>query len=188
MKPKTYRNGGQGVAIQYAVGRCSLGSILVALTHKGVCAILLGDDPGDLVGDLRDRFPRADLVGGDASFRSTVAAVVAFAEAPSAGLDLPLDITGTAFQQRVWAALKEIPPGKTATYSEIAAGVGRPAAARAIAKACAANPLAIAIPCHRVVRSDGDLSGYRWGTDRKRKLLAREAMQAAKVQVRHRNG
>jgi AraC family transcriptional regulator of adaptative response/methylated-DNA-[protein]-cysteine methyltransferase len=156
------------------VGECSLGSILVAQSAKGVCAILLGDDPEVLVRDLQDRFPRAMLIGGDAAFEQTVATVVGFVEAPAVGLDLPLDVRGTAFQQRVWQALREIPLGRTASYTEIAARIGVSRGARAVARACGANPLAVAIPCHRVVSTDGSLSGYRWGVERKRTLLNRE--------------
>jgi AraC family transcriptional regulator of adaptative response/methylated-DNA-[protein]-cysteine methyltransferase len=174
MTPTNYRAGGADTTIHFAVGECSLGSILVAQSAKGVCAILLGDDPAALVHDLQDRFPRANLVGGDARFERTVAQVVGFVEAPARGLDLPLDVRGTAFQRRVWQVLREIPPGSTASYSEIAARAGT-GGARAVAQACATNPLAVAIPCHRVVRTDGSLSGYRWGVDRKRALLAREA-------------
>jgi AraC family transcriptional regulator of adaptative response/methylated-DNA-[protein]-cysteine methyltransferase len=140
-----------------------------------VCAILLGDDPDALARDLQDRFPRATLIGGDAEFERLVSRVVGFVEAPGLGLDLPLDVRGTAFQQRVWQALREIPAGRTATYGEIASRIGAPSAARAVAGACAANPLAVAIPCHRVIRNDGGLSGYRWGVERKRALLQREA-------------
>jgi AraC family transcriptional regulator of adaptative response/methylated-DNA-[protein]-cysteine methyltransferase len=175
MTPGAVRRGGAGVLIRFAVGEASLGAVLVAATDKGVCAILLGDDPHALVRDLQDRFPNADLQGGDADFERMVAEVVGLVEAPGQRLDLPLDIRGTAFQQRVWAALTAIPPGKTATYKEIARVIGQPKAARAVAQACGANPLAVAIPCHRVVRSDGDLSGYRWGVERKRKLIDREA-------------
>ena len=149
--------------------------MLVAATDKGLCAILLGDDPDKLVRELQDRFPNADFEGGDAEFERMVAEVVGLVEAPGQRLDLPLDIRGTAFQQRVWAALSAIPPGKTATYKEIAQAIGQPKAVRAVAQACAQNPLAVAIPCHRVVRTDGDLSGYRWGVERKRELIAREA-------------
>ena len=149
--------------------------MLVAATSKGICAILLGDDPDKLVRELQDRFPNADFEGGDAEFERMVAEVVGLVEAPGQRLDLPLDIRGTAFQQRVWAALSAIPPGKTATYKEIAQAIGQPKAVRAVAQACAQNPLAVAIPCHRVVRTDGDLSGYRWGVERKRELIAREA-------------
>ncbi len=175
MTPGAVRRGGAGAVIRFAVGEASLGAVLVAATDKGVCAILLGDDPETLVRDLQDRFPRADLKGGDVEFERMVAEVVGLVEAPGQRLDLPLDIRGTAFQQKVWAALSAIPAGKTATYTEIARAIGQPKAVRAVAQACAANPLAIAIPCHRVVRADGDLSGYRWGVERKRKLIDREA-------------
>jgi AraC family transcriptional regulator of adaptative response/methylated-DNA-[protein]-cysteine methyltransferase len=174
MTPTEYRAGGARAEITFAVGECSLGSILVARSAKGVCAILLGDDPEALVRDLQDRFPRATLLGGDAAFERTVARVVGLIEAPALGLDLPLDVRGTAFQQRVWQALRAIPAGSTASYAEIAARIGAPKSARAVARACAANPLAVAIPCHRVVRRDGALSGYRWGVERKRRLLDSE--------------
>ena len=175
MTPTAVRRGGQGTVIRFAIGQASLGAVLVAATDKGVCAIMLGDDPDALARALQDRFPRAELIGGDEKFERTVAEVVGLVEAPGQRLDLPLDIRGTAFQQQVWEALRAIPPGRTATYAEIAEAVGRPRAVRAVAQACAANPLAVAIPCHRVVRTDGDLSGYRWGVERKRKLLDREA-------------
>lgn len=175
MSPSDYRDGGPGVAIRFAVGPCSLGSVLVAATDKGVCAILLGDDPDALLRDLQDRFPRAMLRGGEAAFEATVAMAVGLVEAPGRASGLPLDIGGTAFQQRVWEALRAIPPGRTASYTDIANALGRPSAVRAVAQACAANPIAIAIPCHRVVRSDGGLSGYRWGIERKRALLDRES-------------
>jgi AraC family transcriptional regulator, regulatory protein of adaptative response / methylated-DNA-[protein]-cysteine methyltransferase len=175
MTPSAVRRGGKGSSIRFAIGQASLGAVLVAATDKGVCAIMLGDDPDVLARELQDRFSRAELVGGDPAFERMVAQVVGLVEAPGQGLDLPFDIRGTAFQERVWQALRAIPPGRTATYAEIAQAVGRPKAARAVAQACAANPLAIAIPCHRVVRTDGDLSGYRWGVERKRELIAREA-------------
>ena len=178
MTPGAYRKGGIDASIHFAVAQCSLGAILVATTGKGVCAIAFGDDPDRLVRGLQDRFPKAELVGGDAEFEKLVAQVVGFVEAPSQGLDLPLDIRGTAFQQRVWEALRAIPAGTTATYARIAAEIGAPAAVRAVAQACATNTLAVAIPCHRVVRSDGALSGYRWGVERKRALLDREAQAA----------
>jgi AraC family transcriptional regulator of adaptative response/methylated-DNA-[protein]-cysteine methyltransferase len=174
MTPTDYRAGGARTEIRFAVGECSLGSILVARSAKGICAILLGDDPEALVRDLQDRFPRASLVGGDAGFERTVAAVIGFVEAPAVGLDMPLDIRGTAFQQRVWRALRQIPAGSTATYAEVAARIGTPHGARAVSQACAANLVAVAIPCHRVVKTDGSLSGYRWGVARKRTLLERE--------------
>lgn len=175
MPPTTWRAGGTDTRIRFAIGQCSLGAILVASSDRGVCAILLGDDPDALARDLQDRFPKADLVGGDADYERVVATVVGFVEAPRIGLDLPLDVRGTAFQERVWRALQDIPPGGTATYAEIANRIGAPRAVRAVAGACAANHLAVAIPCHRVVRSDGGLSGYRWGVQRKRTLLDREA-------------
>ena len=175
MTPVAFRRGGAGETIRFAVGACSLGTVLVAATAKGVCTIGLGDDPDALVHELEDRFPRAELVGGDPEFEALVARVVGFVEAPALGLDLPLDIRGTTFQQRVWRALRGVPAGATATYGEIAERIGSPGAARAVARACASNPLAIAIPCHRVVRNDGALSGYRWGVERKRALLDREA-------------
>jgi AraC family transcriptional regulator, regulatory protein of adaptative response / methylated-DNA-[protein]-cysteine methyltransferase len=175
MTPSAVRRGGAGAVIHFAVGQASLGAVLVAATKKGVCAIMLGDDPEVLVRDLQDRFPRAELKGAEAEFERMVALVVGLVEAPGQRLDLPLDIRGTAFQQRVWAALRSIPAGKTATYTEIARAIGQPKAVRAVAQACGANPLAVAIPCHRVVRADGDLSGYRWGVERKRKLIDREA-------------
>lgn len=174
MTPARFRTGGQGATIRFAVGECVLGAILVAATEKGICAILLGEDPERLVRDLQDRFPKAELIGGDAEFERLVATVVGFVEAPELGLDLPLDVRGTAFQQRVWEALREIPPGATVSYSDIAQRIGAPKAVRAVAQACASNMIAVAIPCHRVVRNDGALSGYRWGVERKRALLDRE--------------
>lgn len=175
MTPRRFRAGGAGMQIRFAVGQCSLGAILVAATEHGVCAILMGDDPDALVRDLHDRFSRAELLGGDAAFERTVARVVGLVEQPRLGLDLPLDVRGTAFQQRVWQALRDIPAGATTTYTEIARRIGAPQSVRAVAGACAANALAVAIPCHRVVRLDGSLSGYRWGIERKRALLEREA-------------
>jgi AraC family transcriptional regulator of adaptative response/methylated-DNA-[protein]-cysteine methyltransferase len=176
MTPSDYRAGGARTEIRFAVGQCSLGSILVAQSAKGICAILLGDDPDALVRDLQDRFPNATLVGGDAAFEQTIAKVVGLVEAPAVGLDLPLDVRGTAFQHRVWQALRDIPLGSTASYAEVAARIGSPGAARAVAHACGANRLAVAIPCHRVVRTDGSVSGYQWGVERKRALLAREGV------------
>jgi AraC family transcriptional regulator of adaptative response/methylated-DNA-[protein]-cysteine methyltransferase len=175
MTPTNFRSGGTGASIRFAVGECSLGSILVGATEKGLCAILLGDDPGALVRDLQDRFPNAQLIGGDGTFEQWVAKVVGFVEAPAIGLDLPLDVRGTAFQQRVWQALREIPAGATTSYAQVAERIGSPNAVRAVAQACASNAIAVAIPCHRVVRTDGALSGYRWGVERKRALLDREA-------------
>ncbi len=178
MTPSDYRAGGTNVQIRFAVGECSLGSILVAQSTRGVCAILLGDDPNALVRELQERFSCATLIGGDATFEDLVARIVGFIETPALGLDLPLDVRGTAFQQRVWRALRDIPPGKTASYAQIAARIGAPKSARAVARACGANLLAVVIPCHRVVRSDGDISGYRWGVERKRQLLQREAQSS----------
>ena len=175
MTPTDFRAGGSGASIRFAIGECSLGSILVAASEKGVCAILLGDNPHALARDLQDRFPNATLTGGDAEFDAWVAKVLGFVEVPRLGLDLPLDVRGTAFQQRVWRALSEIPVGSTASYAEIARKIGTPQSVRAVAQACGANPLAVAIPCHRVVRSDGALTGYRWGVERKRALLNKEA-------------
>jgi AraC family transcriptional regulator of adaptative response/methylated-DNA-[protein]-cysteine methyltransferase len=175
MTPTTYRAGGANTEIRFAIGECSLGSVLVAASERGVCAILMGDDPDELARDLQDRFPRANLIGGDAEFERLVSKVVGFVEAPGLGLDLPLDVRGTAFQQRVWQALREIPVGETVSYADLANRIGSPKSVRAVAQACAANALAVAIPCHRVVRNDGGLSGYRWGVERKRALLAREA-------------
>jgi AraC family transcriptional regulator, regulatory protein of adaptative response / methylated-DNA-[protein]-cysteine methyltransferase len=174
MTPTSFRAGGDGAALRFAVGECSLGSVLVAASDKGVCAILLGDDPDALARDLQDRFPNAPLVGGDAAFDRWVAAVVGLVERPALGLTLPLDIRGTAFQVRVWEALRRIPPGSTVSYTQIAEQIGQPSAARAVARACAANAIAVAIPCHRVVRTDESLSGYRWGVQRKAELLRRE--------------
>ena len=175
MTPTSFRSGGAGALMHFAVGACSLGSVLVAATGKGVCAVFLGDDPDALVRELQDRFPKAELVGGDRDFEGLVATAVGLVEAPALGLDLPLDVRGTAFQQRVWQALRDIPAGSTASYTDVARRIGAPKAVRAVAGACAANPIAVAIPCHRVVRSDGALAGYRWGVERKRALLEREA-------------
>ncbi len=175
MSPLRYRKGGADCQIRFAIAECSLGSVLVATSELGVCAILFGDDPELLIRDLEQRFPHAGLLGGDAGFERTVAQVLGFIEAPGLGLDLPLDLRGTAFQQRVWQALRGIPAGRTASYAEVATAIGMPRASRAVAQACAANPLAVAVPCHRVVRQDGGLSGYRWGVARKQLLLAREA-------------
>jgi AraC family transcriptional regulator of adaptative response/methylated-DNA-[protein]-cysteine methyltransferase len=179
MTPSRYRTGGANEEIRFAVGQTSLGAILVASSTKGVAAIVLGDDPDKLVRSLQDRFPKARLVGADRDYEGVVARVVGLVEAPRIGLDLPLDVRGTAFQQRVWQALQDIPVGATVSYSEIARRIGAPKAVRAVAGACAANKLAIAIPCHRVVRIDGSLSGYAWGVERKRVLLDREASQDA---------
>lgn len=174
MTPRSYKAGAPGVALQVACAKCSLGELLVAASSKGVAAILLGDDAEVLLRDVQDRFPKATLTGGDAAFDKLVQKVVALIERPAAAPHLPLDVPGTAFQHQVWKALTSIRPGTTATYQEIARAIGKPAAVRAVAGACAANPVAVVIPCHRVVRTDGSLSGYRWGIERKRELLSRE--------------
>lgn len=179
MTPTRFRAGGADEEIKFAIGQTSLGAMLVASSRKGVASILLGDDPDELLRDLQDRFPKASLIGADREYEALISRVVGFVENPGIGLDLPLDVRGTAFQQRVWKALREIPVGATVSYAEIARRIGSPNAVRAVAGACAANNLAVAIPCHRVVRNDGALSGYAWGVDRKRALLDREAAQAA---------
>ncbi len=174
MTPTAFRAGGAGERIRWAVERCALGAILVAATGRGVCAIELGDAPDALLGRLRERFPKAALDAGDADFRDWVGRVLAWVEHPRDALELPLDVQGTAFQRQVWDALRAIPRGRTASYAEVARAIGRPGAARAVAAACASNAVALAIPCHRVVRGDGSPSGYRWGAARKAELLRRE--------------
>jgi AraC family transcriptional regulator of adaptative response/methylated-DNA-[protein]-cysteine methyltransferase len=174
MTPGRFRSGGRNERIRFAVEKCSLGLVLVAATDVGVCAILLGEQRDMLVEDLRQRFPQARLVRGEPDFEQCVAKVVSLMAAPRAGIDLPFDVRGTAFQQRVWQALRAIPPGATASYAQIAHRIGAPRAVRAVAQACAANPVAVAIPCHRAVRNDGGLAGYRWGLERKQALLQRE--------------
>ncbi|MEG9432948.1 bifunctional DNA-binding transcriptional regulator/O6-methylguanine-DNA methyltransferase Ada [Terriglobus sp. ADX1] len=179
MTPTQFRKGGQNTDITYAIGSSTLGMILVARSPRGICAILMGDDEKTLVDDLQQRFPQASLVQGDTDFSETLEKIVALTEQPrSHRIDLPLDIRGTAFQQRVWQALQAIPAGETASYAEIAQRIGNPRSVRAVAQACASNALAVAIPCHRVLRSDGALSGYRWGVDRKKELLRREQTRA----------
>ena len=177
MRPSEYRNGGQGVHIHSAIAQSYLGWILVAATAKGICSIELDDSPEALEKRLQARFPKARVVENDPDFGAVVSQVLSFLESPHDGLDLPLDVQGTAFQRRVWLALREIPPGSTASYGDIAARIGNPKAARAVAQACASNPIAVAIPCHRVVRSDGNLGGYRWGQERKSKLLEQETQE-----------
>ncbi len=174
MKPRSYRAGGADVVIRHAVAGSSLGPVLVAATDKGICAIFFGDDREALQRELSRRFPRASLQSADKPFAKLISAVVAHIEAPAKAFDLPLDIRGTAFQHQVWEALREIPPGETVTYGDIARRIGKPAAVRAVGTACGANPIAVAVPCHRVVGSNGALTGYRWGVERKRKLLERE--------------
>jgi AraC family transcriptional regulator, regulatory protein of adaptative response / methylated-DNA-[protein]-cysteine methyltransferase len=175
MTPTAFRAGGRNTQMKFAIGECFLGSILVAATDKGVCAVLLGDDPEALVRDLQHRFPHARLIGGDRSFETLAAKVIACVETPGKRPELPLDVRGTAFQHRVWKALCDIPAGTTASYAEIARRIGEPKAVRAVAQACGANNLAVVIPCHRVVRKDGTRSGYRWGVERKRALVEKEA-------------
>src|SRR5215469_7578341 len=165
MTASAFRAGGAHIDIFFAIGECSLGSILVAQSRKGVCSILLGDDPAFLVRDLQDRFPRANLIGNEPGYEDLVAKVVGLIEEPGIGFDLPLDVRGTAFQRRVWKALQQIPPGSTVSYADIAKKIGKPRAARAVAQACSANNLAVVIPCHRVVRNDNSISGYRWGVE-----------------------
>ena len=175
MKPSEYRHGGLGMRIHSAIAHSYLGWVQVAATAKGICAIDLADSPHALRESLRARFPKAGLVEDDPAFRVLLSQVLSFLESPQDGLDLPLDVQGTAFQRRVWLALREIPTGSTASYGDIAARIGHPKAARAVARACASNPIAVAIPCHRVVRSDGELGGYRWGPERKARLQEQEA-------------
>lgn len=178
MTARTYRAGGDHEQLFFAVGQTSLGALLVASSARGVACVTLGDEPEQLIRDLQDRFPAATLVGADADYEKVVALVAGIVESPGTDLDLPLDLRGTAFQQRVWQALRAIPAGQTRSYTEIARAIGQPSSARAVARACGANAVAVAIPCHRVVRQDGALSGYRWGIERKRALLAREASPA----------
>lgn len=177
MPPSKYRHGGAGEKIGYATGPCSLGQVLVAATGRGLCAVLLGNDPGTLVTELGRRFPAALIEPGNRDFRRTLKRVIALIDRPRTGaVDLPLDLRGTAFQRRVWAALEKIPAGERITYGELARRMGAPDSARAVAAACGANPLAVVIPCHRVVRADGGPGGYRWGIDRKKELLRREEL------------
>jgi len=175
MTPRRHGDGGVREELRFAIGQSSLGAILVASSATGVVSIMLGDDPDALLRTLQERFAKATLIGADRDYEALAARVVAFVETPARGLDLPLDIRGTAFQQRVWRALREIPSGRTASYTEIARNIGAPKSVRAVAGACASNPVALAIPCHRVLRNDGALSGYRWGVERKRALLDRES-------------
>ena len=177
MKPTEYRRGGDGVMITFAISESYLGQVLVAATDQGICRIDFDDSPDALRSRLAASFPQARLLGDVPEFAATVTRVLSFLESPKQGLDLPLDVQGTAFQHRVWAALQELPAGSTASYSDVASRIGKPKTARAVARACASNRIAVAIPCHRVVRSDGALGGYRWGLERKRILLDRESEQ-----------
>lgn len=161
--------------IQFAIGKCSLGKVLVAESERGICAIALGDEPSQLITYLQTLFPNADIQPAAAEFDPHLAQVIAFIDSPQSAFDLPLDIRGTEFQKKVWNALRKIPAGKTSTYSELAIAIDLPASVRAVASACAANKLAVVIPCHRVIQKNGSLAGYRWGVERKRALLQREA-------------
>jgi len=175
MAPRHYKAGAPNTDITFAVGRCSLGHVLAAQSEKGICAILLGDDPKAMERELKGRFPRANLIPAGKAFARTLAKVTALIDDPARGLDLPLDIRGTAFQKRVWQALTEIPPGETSTYAALAKRIGRPKAVRAVGTACGANPLGVVVPCHRALRTDGGLGGYYWGLPRKRALLKKES-------------
>jgi AraC family transcriptional regulator, regulatory protein of adaptative response / methylated-DNA-[protein]-cysteine methyltransferase len=174
MTPGAYRNGGRGVRIRYTVAATALGSMLLAATERGVCAVSFGDDADALQAALRAEYPAADVDRDDAALGEWAAAIAEFAGGQTAALDLPLDLRATAFQLRVWRALREIPVGATRTYAEVAESIGQPSAARAVARACASNRVALAIPCHRVVPAAGGVGGYRWGSDRKRRLLDQE--------------
>lgn len=178
MTPGAARRGGEGETIRAAFADCPFGRLLVGATGTGVCFIGFAEPDDALMGDLRRRFPRAQVVTDDAALAETVRAVLAFLEEPKQALDLPLDLRGTAFQQRVWQTLCKIPPGETRTYAQLAEMVGNPAAIRAVARSCAVNPVSLAVPCHRVIGSDGGLTGYRWGVPRKQALLQRERAAA----------
>src|SRR6266481_3741447 len=179
MTPGARRRGGSGETIRFVTVETPLGWALVAATERGICMTALGDDRDSLASALQKRFPAAAVIAEDAGLKEWADQVVRFITEPGRNLDLPLDIQGTAFQARVWRALQKIRLGRTASYSEIAAALGQPKAVRAVAQACAANKLALLVPCHRVIRSDGDLGGYRWGLERKRALLARERTAVA---------
>ena len=174
MTPSAYKKGGANIMLNYAIAPCSLGKILVAATSKGISSILLGDDTDILLDDLKKRFPKADISQGGTEFEATLNTCLEFIDQPQPQFSLPLDIHGTVFQQKIWQILRQIPPGQTVSYAELARLAGMPKAARAVAGACAANPVAVVVPCHRVVRNDGGLSGYRWGVERKRTLLNKE--------------
>lgn len=174
MTPSNLRRGAEGVTMRAVVSTCSLGNVLVAATTRGVCAVAFGDDTNVLFSELRSRFPRADVQPSDEALDALAAQVVGMIDAARVPATIPLDLMGTAFQQRVWRELRKIPRGETFTYSEIARRIGAPRAVRAVGTACGKNPVAVAVPCHRVLREDGTLGGYRWGLDRKRQLLAQE--------------
>lgn len=175
MGAATYRKGGQGMEIRYACAESHLGPVLAAFTENGVCSIEFGESKEGLVRALAERFPLAELRDGGPHLQKEVSEIVAFIRTPAKGLSLPLDIQGTAFQQRVWKALRAIPAGETRTYSQVAESLGMPGSVRAVASACAKNGIAVAVPCHRVVRKDGGLAGYRWGVERKQALLDAES-------------
>jgi AraC family transcriptional regulator of adaptative response/methylated-DNA-[protein]-cysteine methyltransferase len=179
MMPSSDRYGLANTRVRFALGKCALGSVLVAMSARGVLEIAFGDDPDVLARAFQERYPQVELINGDSEFEETVAKVIRFIEMPASGLDLPLDLRGTAFQQRVWRALQQIPAGAKVSYTEIAERIGAPKSVRAVAAAIAANRLAVAIPCHRVIRADGRLSGYRWGVERKAELLHRESKAGA---------
>lgn len=174
LAPQRPRQGNPSETLVYALASSTIGLVLAAWSDRGVCAILLGDDPSHLTADLQARFPSARLVESAADLDRLTSKVVAFIDAPKHGLDLALDMRGTDFQRRVWTALQNVPPGQTVSYLELADRAGCPRSTRAVANACAANAIAVAIPCHRAIRSDGALSGYRWGVERKRRLLENE--------------
>jgi AraC family transcriptional regulator of adaptative response/methylated-DNA-[protein]-cysteine methyltransferase len=183
MTPKRYRQGGVETDISYAVAPCVMGWLLVAATARGLCAVRLGDAAQDLVAGLRNEFPSATLQQDDPGLEAVLAELTDYLEGGQPHLDLPVDVRATAFQRQVWSALRAIPYGATRTYQEVARTIGRPDAVRAVAGACAGNPVALVVPCHRVVRSDGSLGGYRWGIDRKRALLQQEARLASQASV-----
>ncbi|MGE0417170.1 MAG: methylated-DNA--[protein]-cysteine S-methyltransferase, partial [Acetobacteraceae bacterium] len=179
MTPGAARRGGEGEVIRAAFSDCPFGRLLVGATDKGVCFLGFAEPDDALLGDLRRRFPKARVIEDDVALADTVRAVLSFLAEPKQALDLPLDLRGTAFQQRVWQTLCRIPPGQTRTYAQLAEMTGNPKAIRAVARSCATNPVSLAVPCHRVVGSDGDLTGYRWGVPRKRALLEKEKAAAA---------
>jgi AraC family transcriptional regulator of adaptative response/methylated-DNA-[protein]-cysteine methyltransferase len=174
MTPATYGKGGRGAIINYAIVKCSLGNLLVAATTKGVCSVTLGDSESALESDLKKEFPQAEIQRGDEVLRSATQAIVDHLEGKTPHIDLPLDVQATAFQRQVWEQLRAIPCGETYSYSEVAQAIGQQKAVRAVARACATNPVALVIPCHRVIREDRSLGGYRWGLERKKKLLETE--------------
>jgi AraC family transcriptional regulator of adaptative response/methylated-DNA-[protein]-cysteine methyltransferase len=176
MTPATYARGGQGMRINFAISECSFGQLLVAATERGICAVRLGDSASGLETDLRNEFFAAQLERHEEPLGQWVKQIVEHLAGGRPNLDLPLDVRATAFQRSVWEALQRIPYGSTSSYSEVAKAIGRPTAVRAVARACATNPVALVIPCHRVIREDQSLGGYRWGLERKKKLLARERL------------